>query len=42
MKAPQVLVTGASGLVGESVVLRLLLDKKFTAVAAVRASTRLG
>jgi len=42
MKGPQVLVTGASGLVGEGVVLRLLLDKKFTAVAAVRAGTRLG
>ncbi|URM30402.1 SDR family oxidoreductase [Pseudomonas frederiksbergensis] len=41
MKGPQVLVTGATGFVGEAVVFRLLLDKKFTPVAAVRASTRL-
>lgn len=39
MKGPKVLVTGASGFVGESVVLRLLLDKKFTPVAAVRGSS---
>lgn len=42
MKGPQVLVTGATGFVGEAVVFRLLLDKKFTPVAAVRASSRLG
>lgn len=41
MKGPQVLVTGASGFVGEALVFRLLLDKKFTPVAAVRSVTRL-
>lgn len=41
MKGPQVLVTGATGFVGEAVVFRLLLDKKFAPVAAVRASSRL-
>jgi nucleoside-diphosphate-sugar epimerase len=41
MKGPQVLVTGASGFVGEALVFRLLLDKKFTPVAAVRGVTRL-
>lgn len=41
MKGPQVLVTGATGFVGEAVVFRLLLDKKFTPVAAVRGVTRL-
>jgi nucleoside-diphosphate-sugar epimerase len=42
MNGPEVLVTGASGFVGEAVVLRLLLDKKFTPVAAARGSSRLG
>lgn len=41
MKAPKVLVTGASGFVGEAVVFRLLLDKKFIPVAAARGATRL-
>lgn len=41
MKGPQVLVTGATGFVGEAVVFRLLLDKKFIPVAAVRGVTRL-
>lgn len=41
MKAPKVLVTGASGFVGEAVVFRLLLDKKFNPVAAVCGATRL-
>ncbi|WP_323165108.1 SDR family oxidoreductase [Pseudomonas atacamensis] len=37
----QVLVTGASGFVGEAVVFRLLLDKAFAPIAAVRTNTRL-
>jgi len=41
MKGPHVLVTGASGFVGEALVFRLLLDKKFVPVAAVRGVTRL-
>lgn len=41
MKQPQVLVTGATGFVGEAVVFRLLRDKVFTPVAAVRSETRL-
>jgi nucleoside-diphosphate-sugar epimerase len=41
MKGLQVLVTGATGLVGEAVVFRLLLAKRYTPVAAVRATTRL-
>ncbi|WP_053269669.1 UDP-glucose 4-epimerase family protein [Pseudomonas chlororaphis] len=41
MNCPKILVTGATGFVGEAVVFRLLLDKQFTPVAAVRASTRL-
>lgn len=41
MKGPQVLVTGATGFVGEAVVFRLLLDNIFTPIAAVRSSTRL-
>lgn len=41
MTAPKVLVTGASGFVGEALVFRLLLDKKITPVAAVRGPTRL-
>ncbi|WP_339538283.1 UDP-glucose 4-epimerase family protein [Pseudomonas sp. RA_15y_Pfl2_54] len=42
MKGPRVLVTGATGFVGEAIVFRLLLDKVFTPVAAVRGETRLG
>jgi len=38
---PKVLITGAGGFVGEALVFRLLLDKKFSPVAAVRGSTRL-
>ncbi|MFW6752819.1 UDP-glucose 4-epimerase family protein [Pseudomonas glycinae] len=41
MNSPNVLVTGASGFVGEAVILRLLLDRKFTPVAAVRSVSRL-
>jgi nucleoside-diphosphate-sugar epimerase len=41
MTAPKVLVTGAGGFVGEAVVFRLLVDKKFYPVAAVRGATRL-
>lgn len=41
MTGPRVLVTGARGFVGEALVFRLLLDKKFTPVAAVRGPTRL-
>lgn len=41
MNSPHVLVTGASGFVGEAVVMRLLLDQKFTPVAAVRSVSRL-
>ncbi|QGW76523.1 NAD-dependent epimerase/dehydratase family protein [Pseudomonas alkylphenolica] len=41
MNAPKVLVTGASGFVGEALVLKLLLDKKFTPIAAARGTTRL-
>ncbi len=37
----RVLVTGATGFVGEAVVMRLLLDGLVTPVAAVRRSTRL-
>jgi nucleoside-diphosphate-sugar epimerase len=41
MTAPKVLVTGASGLVGEAVVFRLLLDRKYIPVATARGATRL-
>lgn len=41
MNAPKILVTGASGFVGEAVVFRLLLDRKFIPIAAARGSTRL-
>ncbi|MNJ12091.1 GDP-6-deoxy-D-mannose reductase [compost metagenome] len=41
MKAPKVLVTGASGFVGEALLLRLLLDKKLIPIAAARGTTRL-
>lgn len=41
MKSPRVVVTGASGFVGEAVVFRLLLDRKFLPVAAARGPTRL-
>ncbi|MCU0119163.1 SDR family oxidoreductase [Pseudomonas sp. B2M1-30] len=41
MNRPRVLVTGASGFVGEAVVMRLLLDRKFTPVAAVRGASNL-
>ncbi|KAE9638931.1 SDR family oxidoreductase [Pseudomonas sp. PB103] len=41
MSAPRVLVTGATGFVGEALVFRLLRDKVFTPVAAVRGETRL-
>jgi nucleoside-diphosphate-sugar epimerase len=41
MTAVKVLVTGASGFVGEAVVLKLLVDKKFCPIAAARGPTRL-
>lgn len=41
MTAPRVLVTGASGLVGEALVYTLLVDKTFAVVAAARGATRL-
>jgi len=41
MNAPRVLVTGARGFVGEAVVFRLLLDRRFIPVAATRGETRL-
>lgn len=41
MNAPKVWITGASGFVGEALVLRLLVGKKFAPVAAVRGATRL-
>lgn len=41
MTAPHVLVTGASGLVGEALVFRLLVDKAFAVTAAARGATRL-
>ncbi|MGY2258315.1 UDP-glucose 4-epimerase family protein [Pseudomonas sp. SDO55104_S430] len=41
MTASKVLVTGATGMVGEAVVFRLLLDKRFAPVATARGSTRL-
>src|SRR5450830_1395672 len=40
MTAPKVLVTGASGFVGEAVVFRLLVDRKFCPIAAARGTTR--
>ncbi|MEK1836284.1 MAG: NAD-dependent dehydratase, partial [Pseudomonas sp.] len=40
MNAPSVLITGASGFVGEALVFRLLVDKKFSPIAAVRGPTR--
>ncbi|RBC03494.1 NAD-dependent epimerase/dehydratase family protein [Pseudomonas sp. MWU12-2115] len=41
MTAPKVLVTGATGLVGEALVFRLLLDKRFAPIATARGATRL-
>lgn len=41
MTALKVLVTGTSGFVGEAVVFRLLVDKKFYPIAAARSATRL-
>ncbi|MCU0071545.1 SDR family oxidoreductase [Pseudomonas koreensis] len=41
MIGSQVLVTGATGFVGEALVFRLLRDKVFSPVAAVRGETRL-
>ncbi|MDL5598130.1 SDR family oxidoreductase [Pseudomonas kribbensis] len=41
MSALRVLVTGANGFVGEAVVFSLLLNKRFSPIAAVRGSTRL-
>jgi nucleoside-diphosphate-sugar epimerase len=41
MSSPKVLVTGASGFVGEALVFRLLVDKTFRPIAAARGVTRL-
>lgn len=41
MNAPKVLVTGASGFVGEALVFRLLVDQQFCPIAAARGVTRL-
>lgn len=41
MIAPKVLVTGASGFVGEALLFRLLTDMKFSPIAAARGITRL-
>jgi uncharacterized protein YbjT (DUF2867 family) len=41
MSAPKVWVTGAGGFVGEALVFRLLLGRRFKPVAAVRRATRL-
>jgi len=41
MSQPKVLVTGATGFVGEAIVFKLLVGKSFTPVAAVRAESRL-
>lgn len=41
MTAVKVLVTGASGFVGEAVVLKLLVDQQFSPIAAARGATRL-
>lgn len=41
MNVPRVFVTGARGFVGEALVLRLLVDRKFEPVAAVRGASRL-
>lgn len=41
MTFPKILVTGASGFVGEAVIFRLLVDKKFYPIAVARKPTRL-
>ncbi|WP_242205748.1 MULTISPECIES: SDR family oxidoreductase [unclassified Pseudomonas] len=41
MNLPQVLVTGASGFVGEALVFRLLVDREYTPIAVLRKPTRL-
>ncbi|MEW7858190.1 SDR family oxidoreductase [Pseudomonas chlororaphis] len=41
MILPEVLVTGASGFVGEAIVFRLLADKKYNPIAVLRKPTRL-
>lgn len=41
MTTPKVLVTGASGFVGEALVFKLLVDKKFAVVASARGVPRL-
>lgn len=38
MKVPKVLIAGASGLVGEALVFRMLLDRRFEPVATARGS----
>ncbi|CAI8946565.1 UDP-glucose 4-epimerase [Pseudomonas sp. IT-347P] len=41
MNQPLVLVTGATGFVGEAVVFKLLIDRVFTPLASVRSQSRL-
>lgn len=41
MTPPKVLVTGANGFVGEALIFRLLVEKKFSPIAAARGATRL-
>ncbi|WP_432219747.1 UDP-glucose 4-epimerase family protein [Pseudomonas kribbensis] len=41
MPKPSIFVSGASGFVGQRLVMRLLLDKKYTPIAATRRATQL-
>lgn len=41
MSGPKVLVTGASGFIGEALIFRLLMGNRFAPIAAVRGGTRL-
>lgn len=41
MTSPKILVTGGSGFVGEALIFRILMDKRFTPIAATRKATKL-